>query len=424
MRKLSLSLIAVVVVSIISLGWVLNRIYIQTRGDDPGRSAYAAYLDFSDDLYSSLANSPLRVEFIQNWNRHSHIQLALLPREDFPLPDTLAASFDQGERLILESGEGVGAHYALDDGLEVLAITWPSHAFTESDGKLELILTLSFYGGVTVIILLWVWPLIHRLLRLSDAARKFGKGELSARVNVVGVSYIREIEVEFNRMADRIESLLNDNKLLTRAVSHDLKTPLARLRFGLDALTDTSDATQRARYAIRVNRDMEEMESLINTLLQYARLDENRIQIQREEFDVAPLVQSLIESYERDDVAFLFDCSNAPLTIHSDQRYFSMLINNLLSNASRYASSRVRVGLRRQGTRLHIEIEDDGAGIASEELEHVTKPFWRGQQGAKRKGHGMGLAIVSRIAEWLGADLQILRSKSLGGAAVHLIIPM
>lgn len=421
MRNLSISLILVVVLSIISLGWILNTIYFSALDEQRQNSAYDAYLAFSDDLFEHLSESPLKAEFIRSWNQHSTIQLALLPREDFPLPESLAKSFNDGERLILESDEGLAVHYAMDGGLEVVAVDLPQQAVGQvSNGHLELGLTLTFYGGVTIIILLWVWPLIHRLLKLQETAQAFGKGELSARVRLAGVSYIRDIEIEFNRMADRIESLLNDNKLLTRAVSHDLKTPLARLRFGLDALTDTSDEKQRAKYAVRVNRDMEEMESLINTLLQYARLDENRIQIQRERFEVQPLLASLIETYQQDNLAIEFDKTPNDVCINSDQRYFSMLINNVLSNAARYACGKVKVTLTVSANRVFIDLEDDGPGIDNDELAHVTKPFWRGQQGKTQKGHGMGLAIVSRIAEWLGAEFTIGRSTTLGGAAFHL----
>ncbi|TVZ40455.1 signal transduction histidine kinase [Alteromonadaceae bacterium 2753L.S.0a.02] len=424
MRKLSLSLILVVVVSIITLGWLLNKIYLNTHGSNQRYSAYYAYLELSDDLHASLADTPLREDFINVWNAHSDMQLALLPREDFPLPQTLEESFNRGERLLLESDQGIAAHYTLDDGLEVLAISLPADAIVVDQGKLELILTLSFYGGVTAIILIWVWPLIHRLISLRNTARRFGKGDLAARVKLRGVSYIREIETEFNRMADRIESLLNDNKLLTRAVSHDLKTPLARLRFGLEALTETTEEKQRAKYAVRVNRDMEEMESLINTLLQYARLDENRIEMQNERFELSHLISSLVETYQHDNLQISFKNDGKDLVTFCDQRYLSMLINNLLSNAVRYAQHEVRVTAHTAKQRIQVCIEDDGAGINSEEVAHVTKPFWRGEQGKHRKGHGMGLAIVSRIADWLGADFHIGRSSALGGAAIHFSLPL
>jgi len=294
------------------------------------------------------------------------------------VPEALLESFNRGQALVLESESGIGVHYALPETEQVFTIALPGPEERRTT-KLELILTLCFYGGITTIIIIWIWPLIHHLLQLRDTAVKFGRGDLNARVKPQRFSYIADIEQEFDRMAERIQSLVQDNKLLSSAVSHDLKTPLARLRFGLDALSETQDAEKRERYADRVNNDLEAMENLIDTLLQY---------------------------------------------IQADKRYLSMLINNLLSNALRYTHSRVKVSLIEENKNYLLSFEDNGKGIPKAERENVTKPFWRGDQGRATKGHGMGLAIVDRIAEWHQAKLEIDESESLGGAKISLRFPL
>ncbi len=421
-RQLSLSLIVVVIASTISLGWIINQIYIHTSAPISAKQEYQAYLVFTRALANAFDASENKANVLAQWNRQNNLRLSLLPRELFPVPPQLVADFEAGEPLVLESDSGAAAYYLLTSSNDILSISLPATDTNPERNRLELILTLSFYGGVTTIILIWIWPLIHHLGKLRDTASKFGQGNLDARVRSHRFSYIKDIESEFNNMADRIQSLIGDNKLLSRAVSHDLKTPLARLRFGLDALTETENDALKAKYAGRINKDLEEMESLIETLLQYARLDESRVKLNTESLSLSTLVESLIDAYDQIaiDLHFIDNIQAGKSRIWGDKRYLAMLINNVLSNAIRHAESNVRVSLNLNRKKLLLIIEDDGEGIPDNEREHAVKPFWRGSQAREKKGHGMGLAIVARIAEWHGAQLTIQKSQALGGAEITM----
>ena len=418
MRKLSISLIAVVIASIVGLGWILNQIYFAAEQQNIDSETNSSLM-YSGDILALYMASEHQFDFVRNWNASSHFQLAIIPLENFPVPQSLHSEFLQGEPLLLESDEGITAHYVLPESEQVLAVALPLME-SETESQLELALTLSFYAGVIAIILIWIWPLIYRLIALRDTAKVLGKGDLTSRVKLNRFSYIQDIELEFNRMAERIQSLIEDNKLLSRAVSHDLKTPLARLRFGLDAIADTDDKIQRDKYAKRVNRDMEEMESLVETLLQYARLDENRIQKKEESVDLESFIEAAIYDFDIEDIHIDFRCETNRASLCADKRYLAMLVNNLLGNAVRYAKSKVLVSLQSGNGTLFLSIEDDGKGIPQNEREHVVKPFWRGKTGESKRGHGMGLAIASRIAQWHGAELSIGDSEALGGARVLL----
>ncbi len=254
---------------------------------------------------------------------------------------------------------------------------------------------------------------------LGTTARAFGQGTLSARVTPNRFSYIGDIELEFNSMADRIEILLDDNKLLSRAVSHNLKTPLARLRFGLDTLEETRDPALREKYSQRIGRDLGEMESLVETLLRYARLEESRVQLERQRLDLAAFVTRLLEDSAAPGIGIRFDLAAVGTHIDADPNYLAILLNNVMDNALKHARSTVKVTLTVSSQSMDLSIEDDGAGIAAEDRADVLKPFWRGKQEAAG-GHGMGLAIVARIATWFDVELRIGESAELGGAAVHL----
>lgn len=422
MRKLSLSLIFVVLISVVGLGWLINAVYSYTSDKQPERTRQNAAVIPLHHIALTLNTLPSegRNAFISAWNRQLSESASLINVEDLPLPDVLAGQLQRGEGVVLESDSGIDAYFLLQNPEKILVLPMNRFITPPKESRIELLLTLCFYGGITSIVLIWIWPLVHNLDNLRKSAIRFGQGQLQTRANTGRISYIRDIETEFNAMANRIDSLISDNKLLSRAVSHDLKTPLARLRFGLDALTDTRDAEKKERYYERVNRDLEEMESLIDTLLQYARLDETHISLSSKPLNMLALISKLINGHSDSDIDIRIANSDESIELRADPRYLSMLINNILSNACRHAKREVLVTLSQADKYIALCIEDDGQGIPLDERSNVTKPFWRGTTSRKQRGHGMGMAIVERIAAWHKAELEIDQSRDLGGAKITL----
>ena len=419
MRKLSISLICVVLASILGLGWLLNKIYNNSQPDF-NSSSLEQSLSILSSLSYAVSEHADPNKFVENWNMQGGFQLNYFPEDELPLPRPLEEKLANGETILLESELGIEAYSLLPDQAKILSLSLPSPSEQEKKTRFELLLTLSFYAGITTIVLIWVWPLIHQLQKLRKTAIQFGQGRLSTRTNSHSLSYIKDIESEFNRMADKIESLVEDNKLLSRAVSHDLKTPLARLRFGLDALSETEDTQLRLKYADRVDRDLEDMESLIETLLQYARLDEAKVSLRKSSIDVQALLTNLIDKQTPSHVHITITSELDSPTLSADPRYLSMLFNNIISNAIRHAKEQVLISLALKENQLVVYIEDDGPGIPKSNRSDAIKPFWRGEPSRDQKGHGMGLAIVSRIAAWHKAKLKISQSSQLGGARISL----
>lgn len=422
MRKLSLSLILVVLISVVGLGWLINSIYSYTGAQSsPSQNTALKPLVTVSKALNSL-NPSIQSAFVTSWNKTSKHTASLIELEDLPLPPSLTEKLMHGEPVILESDVGVEAYFWLNQSENILAIPVDDYISSSEQNSQELLLTLVFYSGITAIVLLWIWPLIHNLDTLRKGALKFGQGKLQTRVETGRISYIRDIETEFNHMADRIESLISDNKLLSRAVSHDLKTPLARLRFGLDALTDTKDPERKERYYERVNRDLEEMESLIDTLLQYARLDDTHISLSSKPLNILSLINKLILGHSSTEINIQCICEDPSIECQADPRYISMLINNILSNACRHAKKNVHVTLTKTHNNVLLSVEDDGQGIPLDERNNVTKPFWRGTTSREQRGHGMGMAIVERIAIWHKAEIDIGQSSTLHGAKITLTL--
>jgi len=419
MKHLTLSLILVVIASVIGTGWFISEIYSRIdHSSNKIEDEFDAYKKLGTVIALSLDQANNKNELIQYWEEQNNITVSFQKKSNFPLPDNLQNIFANNEPLLLESEGEVSLHIYMPQSDLIMTMLLPEIEKKKQPSWLNITMTLMFYLVIIIILLVWLYPLIRRLSILKKVANKFGNGDLSSRIKLSKISYISDIENEFNRMADRIKNLIDDNKLLSSAVSHDLKTPLTRLRFGIDVLEEATEEEARKNYIKRINKDLNEMQSLIETLLQYANLDNANIKIEKENIELNTFISDLFYDIDSPSINVNISFPDAPLNIHADPRYLAMLLNNIMTNAMNHAKSSVNIGALTSDNKISLSIEDDGKGIPKDEIEKVTKPFWRGEQTIK--GHGMGLAIAERIANWFSADLEIAESDALGGASISL----
>jgi signal transduction histidine kinase len=265
--------------------------------------------------------------------------------------------------------------------------------------------------------------LLHRLQLLKNTTKAFGAGQLESRVQTTGVTYIQDIEKDFNSMADQIQQLIEDNKLLTSAVSHDLRTPLARLRFGIDTLAETTSPDARAHYFKRVSSDLNEMEALVNSLLRYARLDNVMAGVEKQSINVRDLVGECVSQHYDSPLSIVIDdtqlADENALTVNGCIEHLATLFNNLIQNAVRFADRQIIIELQQHADSVVVTISDDGPGIPQELREHVMKPFERGSTEAK-EGYGLGLAVAARIAKYHDGHINIDKCDRLGGALISV----
>jgi len=426
MKRLIVSLIFAVIATTIGAGWIINQfhstVYQNTSEID---SSLSAYKQLGKALGLTLDDLSQRDEFIRSWEARSQVVISIQDLRDFPVPDDLNQNFVNGTPLILESDGELSLHVYMKNSEQVMTMLLPVRSSNKQRTLLNLLLTLFFYFVVIVVLLAWLYPLIKRLVVLQKAAEQFGRGDLSSRISSDKMSYIFDIEKAFNRMASQIQKLIDDNKLLSRAVSHNLKTPITRLRMGIDVLEETTDPSAINEYIERINRDLDEMQSLVETLLQYSSLDEFNLELKLERIDLRRYIPELIENMTAQNIAVSVHFTDDNLVVSADPRYLAMQLSNIMSNALQYAKSAVEVRVQPCGNDQHsgvsITIEDDGNGILEANWGQVVQPFWRANDDPSIKGHGMGLAIVARIADWHKARLVIRDSVSLGGACIQLV---
>ncbi len=427
MRKLTLSLLVVVFVATLGLGWALDGLF-ELYSNQPEEDSLLPYREMGVAFARIIDLDDNPKNIVKRLNTESNVFFSLKPEEEFLLPEKIKPAFLAGEALALETGqtlsnrhevtERISLNFYLPKSRQVLSFTAPGMGAAEVGSPLSLIFTMLFYLGILALLLLWLYPLVKHLIKLRKTAKAFGEGDLSRRVLIESVSYISDIENEFNRMAQRIETLVSDNKLLSSAISHDLRTPLARLRFGVDILAEEIDPATREKYQQRISQDLAEMEALVETFLNYAGMDQAMIELEKCPVNLVEIVESCVKSADKKEKLLNIENRVGNSLVSGDRRYLLMLVNNLLQNAFRHAKTKILVSIESEHNAIILTIEDDGEGIPESEREKVIKPFIRGSKTSCSEGYGMGLAIVKRIADWHDGSLAIQKSTDLGGASI------
>lgn len=427
MKRLTLSLLFVVVTAVIGLGWAIDQWY-NTQYAPQEDPAIKNYRQLGNQLAHLITLSGSDNKALNTWMQHYSSQVQLTPYADFPLPENLRKTFELGEPLVLDSGSIISLNYYLPQQQTVVSFNLSAPSRSANDSSLRWILTLLFYAGVILIVLIWLYPLLTRLNLLRRSARAFGLGDLGVRIPQDSVSYISDIEQEFNRMAQKIENLIADNKLLSRGLSHDLRTPLARLRFGLDVLEEENLTDKQQKTLAHLNRDLISMESLVETLLRYARLEQANIIFQPAALNVHNLLMDLVNNFYDGKIRVhnqpIETSTKTPIKsepiIFADAEYITMLLHNLLQNAERHGNGKIMASVVMVEKFVILSVEDDGAGIPLAERADVLKPFYRAKAAQNTQGYGMGLAIVDRIAQWHKADVTLAASETLGGLKISV----
>jgi len=427
MRRLIVSLIVVVLIATIGLGWMFDNVVAQYLDAPASTRTNNDSVSELESLGAHIAKTLNKVEnpqlFVAQWPVADTHQMSLAPVTPLPLPQELMNKLAGGDSVMLETDAGLSLYFFLHNHQQLLLINAPSLVTKSIDSSLRIILTSLFYLLMMLLMLAWLYPLLRRLLTLRLVAKSFGEGDLSQRVNVSSITYIRDLETEFNHMAQRIESLVSDVKLLSSAVSHDLRTPLARIRFGLDTLAEEDDPKLRQRFEQRISDNVDEMVELVETLLNYARLDQAMVNLEKRSVALSPLITSCIKTKLNDNMIIDYH-PDEKLIVDGDPAYLMILINNLVQNALNYGRSKVGITIEATPQGILLCVSDDGDGIDVDDREQIIKPFIRGNDSEQSiKGYGMGLAIVTRILQWHQGSLTITDSKQLGGAEFRITLP-
>src|SRR5215471_13178338 len=287
----------------------------------------------------------------------------------------------------------------------------PSWAFRLPDGRWlvarsplrpagPLLGLIFFLAAMAIAIAVFSYPVVRgltkRIERLQAGVETLGAGNLATRVAVEGRDEVAQLAASFNRAASRIEELVGAHRLLLANASHELRTPLSRIRLALELFERSGEA----KYKTGLERDLAELEALIDEILLASRLDATPALQATEDIDLLALAAEECARYD--------DCTldGEAASVTGDPRLLRRMIRNLLENAKRHGTPPVRVAVARAGARVTLDVADAGAGVPASERERVFTPFHRlGQDG---KGAGLGLSLVRQIARLHGGDAVVV----------------
>lgn len=384
-----------------------------------------------DDLMKSslyLMRSELREIPPRDWNKtlkeldlNLSFDLRIQPLNKFTLDENSMQHLRGGDIVALDDQYTFiqripRSHYVLAVG------PVPYLYFLHQMRLLDVVLLAFIAVSLAFPVFIWMRPHWQDMLRLETAAQRFGEGHLEERIHFDTMSSFERLGVAFNQMADNINALIASKKQLIDGIAHELRTPLVRLRYRLEMSENLTAAESQA-----LNRDISQLEGLIEELLTYARLDRPQNELSLTTPDFPAWILHHVEDIQT--VNPQRDVTLAHLTHGNygslDMRLMERVLDNLVNNAMRYSTRQVQVSLSLEAGRATLQVDDDGPGIAPDERERVFEPFVRLDPSRDRAtgGCGLGLAIVHSIAQAMSGDVRCSES-ALGGACFSFSWPV
>ena len=264
---------------------------------------------------------------------------------------------------------------------------------------------------MVIISLIFLKNQTRPITNLARAAERFGKGEDIEEFKPSGALEIRQAGHEFDKMRKRIERHLNQRTEMLSGISHDLRTPLTRMKLQLAFLKD-KDAVDK------LTDDINEMEKMLNEYLQFT----SSSYVEKDEmFNLSELIEEIIKKYNNKNISH----NLIPrIYINGRKNLINRSLNNLIDNGLKYAN-KVEISLTKKNTNLFIIIDDDGPGIPKKEHENVFKPFYKMDKGRNdsKSSVGLGLSIASDIIKSHGGNIMLEKSK-FNGLRVKIFLPV
>ena len=293
---------------------------------------------------------------------------------------------------------------------DVIEFLVPKEMVSASSVRLFVLWTTLPSILLIVIALIFLKNQTKPLVRLAKAAERFGKGDYVNNFRSSGSLEIRKASFEFDRMAKRINRHLNQRAEMLSGISHDLRTPLTRLKLQL-AMLNQKDLSKE------MSKDIDEMEKMLNDYLQFAK---NQAQENTSKIDLTLLFNSIKNQFASEKLT-IYSKEKIELEVRPSALKRSFV--NIIQNGLTYGNN-VIINIQKGNNRALITIEDDGPGIPEDQYKNVFKPFFRldKSRSLNQSGVGLGLAIVEDIINAHGGAIQLGKSKD-GGLQVRVTLP-
>lgn len=439
--RIYVTLVVVLLLFAFGSGWVFQRQIEHERGraDSMLGERMAAWSELIQRSLPGTDAAPQeQADAVQAWSQRLRLPLAL----DDPTGERIAAS----ESYLRRQGDGAprGVAVRLEDG-RTLWILRPGmlrggmpagrrHGSGSGAAAAPLpFIPPAWQSGIGVVVLLVIlfvavaagaFPVVRRLTRRLEALKQgvdqFGAGQLHRRVEVSGRDEVAAVATSFNVAAARIEALVRSHQSLLANASHELRSPLARMKMAVSLLDDAAPA-QRDSLKREINTNVAELDALIEEVLLASRLDEASPLEPHESHESVDLLALLAEEAARVNAAL----EGSALSVQGDERLLRRAVRNLLENAQRYGGAEVRASLapKPASRMLELRVCDRGPGVPLNMRERIFEPFFRLPGHTEQAGGvGLGLSLVNQIAQRHGGSVRC-EAREGGGSCFVMELP-
>ncbi len=346
-------------------------------------------------------------------------KLAELDIEDEDQSDFLKGLIvetDDDDKLVLRLGQ---SDYAV-----AMGGPWPDDTLNI---KATVLFLLLFVIALTLPALAWTFFLNRDIRKIERTTARFAAGDHDARVLVSRISSMTGISIAFNTMAEKTQKLIASQKDLANSVSHEIRTPLARIKFSLEMAGDGT-GQGGTDYIGEIGKDVEEIESLVDETLTYARFEREPESSGRlSNHEMVSWLDNLVTQEKKTAMGkeILFSPDIDYFIARFEPVYLGWAVRNLLRNGLKHGSQKVQLTFDPGRKQIDIHVDDDGPGIPESAREKIFQPFFRLDQSRSRAsgGYGLGLAIAKRIITWHRGSISVSTSP-LGGARFSLVLPL
>ena len=324
---------------------------------------------------------------------------------------------NNGQAIVLSDSSVKEQIYILDNTAQLLEISLPINRPDSGKFLLYSIIFFLLLGGV---IAFWIWPLWRDLSNLERTVSNIKPDGSIEQNNISQTSLIYPIAKSLNNMGRQITQLMQNQRELSGAVTHEFRTPIARLKFAL-----AMNPPAQSKPWLDMQQDVSELEHLVQEMLDYASTDARIPEMNLAEIPIKQLCQQLINRLKESHL------SNLNVKVYgddphvlADEHFIERAIENLILNGKRYAIKTLEIHIVKQKSIIHICVEDDGEGVSQAMRQKIFSPFFRPDESRDRQkgGAGLGLAIVKRIVDWHQGDCYVTDGE-LGGAKFIITLP-
>ena len=361
---------------------------------------------------------------IDLYNKNFDFVISFKKNESFPktLEERWYSPMDRSLRRELKSTFGTRYWFDTTTYKEVvelrikyqngfLQIFFPKHKIAPSSVRI-FALWITLPGLLLIMIaIVFLKNQTRPIVNLAKAAEKFGKGEFIKEFRPSGAREIRQAAYEFDKMRKRITIQLNQRSEMLSGISHDLRTPLTRLKLQL-ALLKQQDLAKK------MSDDIEEMERMLNEYLEFAKYQKNE---ETETVSLNNIIKDITKKYENKKINFSIE-ENLEINVRPNS--IKRCLVNLMDNGLSYGK-KVEIFAKKTANNIIIFVDDDGPGIPEKEYQNVIKPFYRidKSRGQNKSGVGLGLSIANDIIRSHGGDISLNKSP-LQGLRVKISLPL